>query len=198
MNRRLLVWSGALLLARGLAGAWASFPLGTTSAALLDKASPDTVNSFYSSRLIAEVVIAEHDAPRLTLVVTGGPPMRGSKDDLPVVFEGNGVVNQSTEWGTMTVSRLVCPPMDGTPLYKGLPEDRCQCPHWGYLVRGRMRIKYADRDEVYTAGDLFYMEPGHVPVIEEDVEVVEFSPTTQFQQTVDVVSRNMAAMQQPG
>ncbi len=124
--------------------------------------------------------------------------MRGSKDDLPVVFEGNGVVNQSTEWGTMTVTRLVSPPMDGTPLYKGLPEDRCQCPHWGYLVRGRMRIKYADRDEVYTAGDLFYMEPGHVPVIEEDVEVVEFSPTTQFQQTVEVVSRNMAAMQQPG
>ena len=124
--------------------------------------------------------------------------MRGSKDDLPVVFEGNGVVNQSTEWGTMTVSRLVAPPMDGTPLYKGLPEDRCQCPHWGYLVRGRMRIKYADRDEVYTAGDLFYIEPGHVPVTEEEVEVVEFSPTTQFQQTVEVVSRNMAAMQQPG
>ncbi len=82
--------------------------------------------------------------------------MRGSKDDLPVVFEGNGVVNQSTEWGTMTASRLVSPPVDGTPLYKGLPEDRCLCPHWGYLVRGRMRIKYADRDEVYTAGDLFY------------------------------------------
>jgi hypothetical protein len=24
--------------------------------------------------------------------------------------------------------------MDATPLLKGLPNDMCQCPHWGYLM----------------------------------------------------------------
>ena len=28
--------------------------------------------------------------------------------------------------------------IDATPLMKGLPDDRCQCPHWGYVVSGRM------------------------------------------------------------
>ena len=23
--------------------------------------------------------------------------------------------------------------IDATPLMKGLPDDRCQCPHWGYV-----------------------------------------------------------------
>ena len=27
--------------------------------------------------------------------------------------------------------------IDATPLLKGLPDDRCQCPHWGYVVSGR-------------------------------------------------------------
>ena len=25
---------------------------------------------------------------------------------------------------------------DATPLFKGLPDDRCQSPHWGYVVSG--------------------------------------------------------------
>ena len=27
--------------------------------------------------------------------------------------------------------------IDATPLLKGLPDDRCQCPHWGYVINGR-------------------------------------------------------------
>jgi hypothetical protein len=26
--------------------------------------------------------------------------------------------------------------VDATPMMKGLPDDRCQCPHWGYMVSG--------------------------------------------------------------
>ena len=25
---------------------------------------------------------------------------------------------------------------DFTPLFAGLPGDRCDCPHWGYVVEG--------------------------------------------------------------
>jgi hypothetical protein len=28
--------------------------------------------------------------------------------------------------------------VDGRALLKGLPNDECQCPHWGYVTKGRM------------------------------------------------------------
>jgi hypothetical protein len=38
---------------------------------------------------------------------------------------------------------------------------------------------------------------GHVPVYEEDTEVLEFSPKTEYQMTIDVVNKNIAAAQIP-
>src|SRR6476659_4561727 len=52
--------------------------------------------------------------------------------------------------------------IDGTPLMKGLPDDMCQCPHWGYVLAGRVTFRFADRDETYEAGDAFYTPPGHI------------------------------------
>ena len=57
--------------------------------------------------------------------------------------------------------------IDATPLLKGLPDDRCQCPHWGYVASGKVTFRYADRDEVFEAGDAFYTPPGHAPVKHE-------------------------------
>jgi hypothetical protein len=85
---------------------------------------------------------------------------------------------------------------DGTPLFRGLPDDRCQSPHWGYVVRGRLTLRYADREEVYETGDAYYAPPGHVPVIEAGAEIVEFSPTEDYARTMEVVGRNLAAMQE--
>jgi hypothetical protein len=81
---------------------------------------------------------------------------------------------------------------DGTPVFKGLPDDRCQSPHWGYVVRGQLTFRYAEHDEVYEAGDAYYAPPGHIPVVTADTEVVEFSPTDAYNRTLEVVSRNMA------
>jgi hypothetical protein len=53
--------------------------------------------------------------------------------------------------------------IDLAPLLKGLPDDSCQCPHWGYLFKGRMTVRFADREEVFEAGDAFYLPPGHAP-----------------------------------
>ena len=61
--------------------------------------------------------------------------------------------------------------IDGTPLMKGLPDDMCQCPHWGYVLSGKVTFRYADRDETYEAGDAFYMAPGHAPEAEEGTEL---------------------------
>ena len=85
---------------------------------------------------------------------------------------------------------------DPTELFRGLPDDRCQCPHWGYLIKGRFRVKYADREEVVNAGEVYYMSPGHIPIIEEDAEIVEFSPKGEYQKTMEVAMRNYEATQQ--
>jgi hypothetical protein len=86
--------------------------------------------------------------------------------------------------------------IDATPLYKGLPDDRCQCPHWGYVVSGAVTFKYADRDEVCEAGDAFYIPPGHVPVKHAPgTEMVLFSPTEQLRLTEEAMERNMKALQ---
>ncbi len=61
-------------------------------------------------------------------------------------------------------------------LLKGLPDDRCPCPHWGYLFAGRITVDYADNSEVYEGGDAFYMSPGHVPAAEAGSEFIQFSP----------------------
>ena len=84
---------------------------------------------------------------------------------------------------------------DGTPLFRGLPDDRCQSPHWGYVIAGRVTFRYADRDEVYEAGDAYYAPPGHIPVIEAGTETVEFSPGDEYARTMEVVAGNLAALQ---
>ena len=84
---------------------------------------------------------------------------------------------------------------DLAPLFKGLPDDRCQCPHWGYVIKGQMRVSYGDREEVLCAGDLYYLPPGHTGVVEQDFECIEFSPPAAHEQVVDVIQRNAAVAQ---
>jgi len=86
--------------------------------------------------------------------------------------------------------------IDATPLMKGLPDDRCQCPHWGYVVSGRATFRYADHEEVFEAGDAFYTPPGHVPVKHEPgTELVLFSPAEELAKTEAVMMKNMEALQ---
>jgi hypothetical protein len=85
--------------------------------------------------------------------------------------------------------------VDGAPLLKGLPGDRCPCPHWGYVVKGRLTYRVADHDEVFEAGDAFYLPPGHVPVAAAGSELVQFSPSEQLREVDAVMLENVMAMQ---
>ena len=83
---------------------------------------------------------------------------------------------------------------DLAPLFAGLPDDRCQCPHWGYVVRGKVRFTFADgHEEAYEAGDAYFAPPGHLPYLFAGSEVVEFHPTAELRQTLEVVDRNLEA-----
>jgi len=121
--------------------------------------------------------------------------MRATRNDLPIAFQDGKSYSRDIEWGNMNVAWEGWESgMDATPMFTGLPDNRCQCPHWGFLIRGQMRIKYADHEEMISAGDVYYLAPGHIPVIEEDVELIEFSPKGEYQKTMEVVNRNMEAM----
>ncbi len=84
---------------------------------------------------------------------------------------------------------------DLAPMLSGLPEGRCQCPHWGYVVTGRIIVRYADREEAYEAGDAFYMPPGHTPAAEAGSEIIQFSPSDQLQEVEAAIMRRMQQMQ---
>lgn len=123
--------------------------------------------------------------------------MHSAMKELPLVEDyGEDFRSRIVEWGGMIVSYETFPKgVDAAPLFKGLPDDACQAKHWGCILKGRVRIKSKEGEFVLKTGDVYYLEPGHVPVFEEYTEVLEFSPRKEYQQTIDVVARNMAAMQ---
>jgi hypothetical protein len=84
---------------------------------------------------------------------------------------------------------------DLAPMLKGLPDDRCQCPHWGYVFSGKLTWRYGDHEEVTEAGEAFYAPPGHTPAAEAGTEFLQFSPTDELQVTEEAIMRNMQAMQ---
>jgi hypothetical protein len=110
----------------------------------------------------------------------------------------SGMGDQSSaEWGEMTIDFAKSPPVDLAPLLKGLPDDLCQCPHWGFLFKGTILVRYADREETIEAGQAFYMAPGHAPEALEEIELVQFSPSAQMRDTMNAMRRNAQAMQPP-
>ena len=120
--------------------------------------------------------------------------MRGSKSDLPVLFGADEAAIRGADWGGMRAMIVSLPAgTDVTPLLKGLPNDLCSCPHWGYVIRGRLRVISADGEETLQAGDLFYMAPGHTVIVEETIEFVELAPADEHQRVLDVVQQNAAA-----
>jgi hypothetical protein len=81
------------------------------------------------------------------------------------------------------------------PLFRGLPHDQCQCEHMGYVLKGKLAFRSDGGEEVFEAGDAYYVGHGHTPVLYAGTEVVEFSPTQKLSQTMEVVTKNMAAME---
>ena len=84
---------------------------------------------------------------------------------------------------------------DMAPLFVGLPDDCCQCPHWGIVLKGRLTYHYQGGSETIGAGEAYSAPPGHTPELHAGTEVVEFSPTAELERTLEVVMRNAAALE---
>ena len=112
--------------------------------------------------------------------------MQSNVKDLPIAHEALGEMVRGQDWGGTTSAYMEYPAgLDFAPLLEGLEGDHCQCPHWGYLIEGRIRVSYQDgTEEVVEAGDLYYWPSGHTIVVEEGVRMVEFSPHDQMSQVL--------------
>jgi len=77
--------------------------------------------------------------------------------------------------------------VDPAPLFTGLPDDRCQCPHWGVVQNGQITFRWADHEETYVEGDAYYAPPGHLPLIAAGTSIVEFSHTDELNATMAVI-----------
>jgi len=119
---------------------------------------------------------------------------RTTKAEAPVTIDEDALEGRYAELDGYTVSfETFKKDFDPAPLFTGLPDDRCQCPHWGVVVSGRIVFRYTDHDETFRAGDAYYGAPGHLPLVFAGSEVVEFSPTEQLKQTMSVVQQNMSS-----
>lgn len=75
------------------------------------------------------------------------------------------------------------------PMLASLPGGNCSCPHWGYVFKGRLIVRYPGGEEIIPAGNAYYMPPGHAPEAEEGTELVQFSPTEQLAATEAAIAK---------
>jgi hypothetical protein len=98
----------------------------------------------------------------------------------------NGFDGISGEYFTLAAG------VDTTPLFEGLEGDLCQCPHWGFVLRGRLTTTDASgARETVQANDLFYWPAGHNVKVDADAEIVMFSPQREHSHVIDHMIRKV-------
>jgi len=118
-----------------------------------------------------------------------------SRDQVPVEFEADVAQTRTVDQGGMTIAfERLSAGVETAPLFRGLPEDACQSPHWGYLIEGRLRVLSTDgTEESIVAGQAYYLPAGHNVVVEQDALVLEFSPTEDRARTMEHAAQMMQA-----
>ena len=81
---------------------------------------------------------------------------------------------------------------DMSPLFVGLPDNACPAAHWGYILEGAIRLKYVDgKEETVKAGEVFYWPAGHIPFVEKDLKIIDFTPEAEFNQLMAHLAKKM-------
>ena len=111
--------------------------------------------------------------------------MRISKDQIPAKINVPGAVaRQVTDfgdaagYGTMAGEYFsLAAGTDIAPLLKGLNDDACHAPHWGYIISGEVVVPYTDGNvDTCTGNHVFYWPHGHSVRVVKDAEMILFSP----------------------
>jgi hypothetical protein len=122
--------------------------------------------------------------------------MHTSKDELEAMVFGE-YTGRSVDAAGIRIAFESMPaqfPPDES-IFKGLPGDRCQCNHWGYVFSGSFRVTYPDgSEETIRTGDAYHLRPGHFVQTIEAVELLELSPVEEHDRTMATIARNVGAV----
>lgn len=112
--------------------------------------------------------------------------MKSALKDLPVINENAQRVSRATAWGGMEVyTAEIHETHNHTLSSDGLPDEDCQCPHWGYVLKGQLRVNVAGQEELFNGGDLFYLPPGHSVISEvADSQYIILMPSDEWAKEV--------------
>jgi hypothetical protein len=81
---------------------------------------------------------------------------------------------------------------DLAPLLVGLHDDLCQAAHWGYVISGAVVVTYTDgTTERCATGDVFFWPAGHTVRVEDDAELILFSPQDDHVPVMDHIKQKM-------
>jgi hypothetical protein len=120
--------------------------------------------------------------------------MHVAKEQVDVRMEIPGaVVRQRKDFGDATgLGRIsgeyfsLSAGVDTTPLFQGLEGNLCQCPHWGFVLKGEITTTDAQGgQETVKTNDLFYWPPGHNVRVDADAELIMFSPQHEHSHVID-------------
>ena len=120
--------------------------------------------------------------------------MKIAKENIEVKLEIPGaVIRQRTDFGDATgLGKIsgeyfsLSAGVDTTPLFMGLEDDLCQCPHWGYLISGQLTTTDTNGiKENVNANELFYWPAGHNVKVNSDAEIVMFSPQHEHTEVIN-------------
>lgn len=100
--------------------------------------------------------------------------------------DASGFSKMAGEWFSIAAGT------DIQPLLKGLENDACQAPHWGYMLAGEVVVSYTDgKSETCTERDLFFWPPGHSVRVVRDAEVILFSPLHEHMHVIEHMKERM-------
>lgn len=123
--------------------------------------------------------------------------MRIDKNDIPVVMAVPGATARQIAAGADMAAEYFSlgAGTDIAPLLQGLEADACQAPHWGYVITGTVVVTYTDgTEDCCAAGDCFYWPAGHSVRVDDDAEVILFSPHRAHTAVIDHMKAKLAAM----
>ena len=107
--------------------------------------------------------------------------------------------NLPVTWGDMLINHIEIPAgTDFGPLLQGLPDDKCQCPHWGYVFKGALHMRYADgTEEVLEAGQAYYMPPGHTAwTTDQDTALLILGPEKEEKEVAQHMEKRQKELSQ--
>jgi hypothetical protein len=118
--------------------------------------------------------------------------------EIAVDLDGMGRQHRAESGGMVIALERWQAGLDTADMFADLPDGACQESHWGYVLSGSVTMRYTDgQTETLSAGQAYYIRPGHNAHVDDDVEVIEFTPADQSP-GINTLEKQLSGAGDPG